>query len=267
MPLPETPPTLAAQQTAFAAHLRDPTRHPPPPGIEDRRMAIYRELFYNSVEGILAANFPVIRGLRGDDFWHSLVRDFHRAGSSHTPLFSEIGREFLRHLERRAERGEPDPPFLVELAHYEWAELALSLTDAEPPDCDPAGDLLDGTPVLSPLAWPLAYRFPVHRLRADFQPGSPPEQPTFLLLVRGRDDEVRFKAIDALGFHLLQRLADNPAGHSGRVVLETLAAEAGSADVATFVSAGGRLLQGLREREAVLGTRRPDGRRIGPGSP
>jgi len=30
---------------------------------------------------------------------------------------------------------------------------------------------------LSPLAWPLAYRFPVHKISPDYQPSEPLEQP------------------------------------------------------------------------------------------
>ena len=57
---------LREQQLAFAAHLRDPANNAAPDGIEDRRMAIYRDLFFNSIQGLLAANFPVIRKTLGD---------------------------------------------------------------------------------------------------------------------------------------------------------------------------------------------------------
>ena len=59
-------PDFQKLQYAFAAHLRDPAAHPAPAGIEDRRLQIYRELFYNNVEGLLASNFPVIRRVLGD---------------------------------------------------------------------------------------------------------------------------------------------------------------------------------------------------------
>ena len=39
---------------AFAGHIRDPDNVPPPEGIEERRMAVYRELFFNNVKGFLA---------------------------------------------------------------------------------------------------------------------------------------------------------------------------------------------------------------------
>lgn len=262
---PEVPSRLRRQQYEFAAHLRDPEQAQAPPGIEDRRLAIYRELFYNSLEGLLVSNYPVIRRLYGDRDWHRLVRAFYREHRCSTPLFPEIGREFLRYLEARQQRGEADPPWLLELAHYEWIELALSLDETELADiaCDPGGDLLASVPLASPLAWPLAYRFPVHRLRPDFLPEAPPPEPTFLLVVRGRDDAVRFKAIGAPGFRLMQVLQENRS-LSGLAILEGLAAEAAAADPAAFIADAGRLLHQLREREAVLGTR-PPGRTRGQG--
>jgi hypothetical protein len=256
----EAPARLRTQQLAFAAHLRDPLTAPAPAGIEDRRMAVYRELFYNSLESLLAGNFPVIRGLRGDAEWHALVRDFYREHSCHTPLFTEIGREFIRYLERRQEQDRGDPPFLLELAHYEWVELALALEEPDPEAlrAEPDGDLLEGIPVLSPLAWPLAYRFPVQRIRSDFQPGEPPAEPTFLLLVREPAGAIQFKALDALGFHLLQAIGANTRAASGRRLLIALADQAGVPAAARepFLDNGARLLQQLREREVLLGVRR-----------
>ena len=129
--------TLALQRE-FARHLRDPELFPPPEGLEERRLKIYRELFYNNIEGLLATNFPVMRQLLGDTRWHRLVRDFYREPASHTPLFTEIGREFQRYLETRIDAGRGDPPFLTELAHYEWVELALSLDERDIDDVESA---------------------------------------------------------------------------------------------------------------------------------
>ncbi|MBD8526540.1 DNA-binding domain-containing protein [Pseudomarimonas arenosa] len=248
----EAPARLRDQQVAFAAHLRSPDDNPAPDGIEDRRMAIYRDLFYNSLEGILASNFPVLRGLRGDAPWHALVRDFYREHYCHTPLFPELGREFLRYLETRGQR-DGDPPFLLELAHYEWVELALSLEDPDDPPIVPGLSLLEGTPVLSSLAWPLAYRFPVHQIRPDHQPGEAPGEATFLLVVRDRQDEVRFKQIDVLAFQLLQTVASNETGLSGGQLLNTMATNAAAADPEAFVQAGHQLLQQLQQRDVILG--------------
>ncbi|MFC3549914.1 DUF2063 domain-containing protein [Lysobacter cavernae] len=247
----EAPERLRAQQFALTRHLRDPQASPAPAGIEDRRLAIYRDLLFNNIEGLLSGNFPVICKLLGETRWKALVRDFYRDHRCHTPLFPEIAREFLRYLE---DRGDAGPPFLLELAHYEWVELALQIFDVDAVEADPTGDLLDDAPVLSPLAWPLAYAWPVHRIEPGFQPKQPPASPTLLLLRRETDGQVRFSELSPLAFRLVQRLHESP-GSSGRQHLHALAAEAGSNDNAAFVEQGHTLLEQMRGSGVVLGTR------------
>jgi uncharacterized protein len=252
MPAPETPSQLRAQQLELTRHLRDPQHVPPPAGIEDRRVAIYRELLFNNIESLLAGNFPVLRQLLGDADWIGLVRAFYRDHRCQTPLFPEIAREFLRYLESLPEL---QPPFLHELAHYEWIELALQIAEAriDEVEHDPIGDLLDGAPVLSPLAWPLAYRWPVHKLGPAFQPAEPPATPTLLLVRREVDGNVRFSELSPLAFRLIQRLGEYPA-LSGRAQLVAQAQEANAAAIETFVADGARLLQQFRDSGVVLGT-------------
>lgn len=250
MRAPDAPARLRAQQFSLTRHLRDPRNVAAPAGIEERRLAIYRELVFNNVESLLALNFPVIRKLLDDAQWHDLVRAFFRDHRCQTPLFPELAREFLRFLEDR----EPnDPPFLTELAHYEWVELALQISDAALPPHDVGGDLLRDAPVLSPLAWPLAYAWPVHRIGPDHRPDTPPAEPTLLLVRREADGQVRFSQLSPLAFRLLQRLGQAPE-LSGLAQLEALASEAG-ADVAAFVEPGRALLEQMRATGVLLGTR------------
>ncbi|MGH8173259.1 MAG: HvfC family RiPP maturation protein [Rhodanobacteraceae bacterium] len=251
---PDPSPTQELQQ-AFAAHLRDPAGAIRPTGIEPRRMSVYTELFFNNIEGLITANFPVIRSLYADDAWRELVRAFYRDHRCHTPLFTDIAREFIRYLETRAENGIDDAPFLVELAHYEYSELALSLDESDLSTIphDPAGDVVDGIPLASPVARVLGYRFPVHRIRADFRPSEAPAQPTLILLSRGRDDELRFLEIDPLTALLFERLQQNTTA-SGRACLNALLADLGRDDDAVRES-GLSILRRLHEREALLGTR------------
>ncbi len=251
--------TLAAQQNALAAHIRDPDNVPPPSGIEDRRLKIYRELFFNNVEGLLAGNFPVLRKLYGADGWRALIRAFYRDHDCQTPLFTELAREFMRYLDTRADTdlGRNDLPWLRELAHYEWIELALQISEARNDDIthDPDGDLLDGRPLVSPLAWPLAYAWPVHRIGPDYRPETPPEMPTLLMLRREADGTVSFHALTPLSFRLLQRLDAEPE-LSGREQLQALAAEAGAADSDALLHDGAAMLALMRAEGTLLGTRR-----------
>jgi hypothetical protein len=250
--------SLLAQQDALAAYIRDPEHVPPPPGVEERRLKIYRELFFNNVDSLLAGNFPVIRRIFGDSGWRTLIRGFLRDHDCQTPLFTELGREFMRYLDARAEdeAGHDDPPWLRELAHYEWVELALQISESRHDDIahDPDGDLLAGRPLVSPLAWPLAYTWPVHRIGPDYRPDTPPETPTLLMLRREADGTVSFHTLTPLSFRLLQRLDEYP--HlSGRAQLLALAAEAGAADPEAFADDGAAQLALFRQEGTLLGTR------------
>lgn len=151
-----------ALQRQFAGHLRDPERVPAPAGIEDRRLAVYRELAFNNIAGLLAANFPVLRSLHADAAWHALVRDWYRSHRARTPLFPALGGEFVAWLQPAADR----PAWLAELADYEWMATVAG-HDPSPLAAqahDPEGDLLGGRPLLSPRVWPLRYRHAVHRI-------------------------------------------------------------------------------------------------------
>ena len=243
-------------QYRFTAHLRDPAHASAPAGIEDRRLEVYRDLVYANMESFISSNFPIIRSLYTDAEWEVLARAFLREHRCHTPLFPEFGREFLRWLETRQAQGHDDPPFLLELAHYEWAELALSLDEADigAVSHDPAGDPLIGIPVISPLACVLAYRFPVHHISAEWRPAEVPAEPTLLLLVRNRDDMVRFHEINALSALLIERLQQNQTA-SGAECLDALLAGYDPATAENLRPAGVAVLHELLEHEAILGTR------------
>lgn len=146
---------LREQFDAMARHVRDPAAHAGPPGIEARRLKIYSDLVYNNLDTLLAGGFPVIRKTLGDVAWQALVRGFLARHHSHTPLFTELGRELVAFLESDA-GSDPRRPWLAELAHYEWAELGLQLSDVAIPPHDPNGDLLDGVPPREALVWRVA---------------------------------------------------------------------------------------------------------------
>ena len=257
----EAPVVLREQQFALSRHLRDPEAAPAPPGIEERRLAVYRDLLYNNLQSLLAGNFPVIRATLADPDWHALVRAFYSGHRCQTPLFTEIGREFVRWLDARQSAAPELPPWLAELAHYEWVELALQISDAAPgtdviavqagqPDAMQA--LLDGVPVVSPQAWALAYRWPVHRIGPGHRPTIAPEQPTLLLVHRDAGGDVTFAGISPLAFRLLELLSQGD--RSGRDCLLALATEAGG-DPDAFIADGSAMLLQMLAAGTICGIR------------
>ena len=226
-------PVFQRTQIDFAGHLRNPDGTPAPAGIEDRRMGIYRDLIYNNIESFLSSGFPVLRKITADDHWHSLVRDFIASHRCRTPYFLRIGEEFLRYLQDSRVPEGWEPPFLLELCHYEWVELALDTADAEIPPPGTAGvEPLDRVYRVSPLAWRLAYRYPVHRISPDFQPREPAKEGVHLLVHRNRADEVRFMEINPVVSRLIQ-LVDSRED-SLRALLTELAREIDYPDTAAF---------------------------------
>lgn len=252
----QAPDLLRQQQFTLSKHIRDPENNLPPPDIEDRRLAIYRDLFYNNIEGLLAGNFPVVREILDDETWHELIRAFYREHLSQTHLFPEVPREFIRFLETRAEQGEQDPFWLMELAHYEWVELALDL--AENDEVENANviadeNILDTAFSLSSLAWPLGYQWPVHRLSPGYLPDEAPDSPTFLLVRRDRDYKVHFEEISALIFRLLQLISDAPE-LTAREQLVALAAEANAENPESFFELGLGLYENLLKQRTLRPT-------------
>ncbi len=243
--------SLRELQMRFAAHLRDPQQHAAPTGINDARLQVYRELYFNNIQSLLAANFPVIARSLGEPRWQQLVRDFCREHRAHTPLFPEIGQEFIAFLDHRP--LDPQAAWLLELAHYEWIELALKISDEPLPAHDHEGDLLAGSPVCSPCCRALAYQWPVHRIGLEYQPNEPPLQPTLLLARRGADGAIVYSELSPMLYRLLERLEQFPA-LSGLEQLRELAVEAGTEADEEFIRNGAAMLEQLRDKGCLLGS-------------
>jgi hypothetical protein len=248
-------PDFLRVERTFAAHLRNPDRVAPPADIEDRRLQVYRDLVYNNVAGFLDNGFPVLRSIMPDARWQAIVRDFLANHVSASPYFVDIPAEFLEYLDSEFEAADEDPPFLHELAHYEWMELVVDVSLDEIPSegVKTDGDLLDGIPVVSPLVHVLNYDWPVHHISADYQPAQPLQQAVWLLVYRDAADAVRFMEINAVTARLLALLND-ASGRSGRAALQQIATELGADDPAPIINFGLETLENLHARDIVPGT-------------
>lgn len=251
-------PAFIRKQYEFSANIRNPERNPAPPDVEDRRMSVYRELFFNNVEDFMANSFPVLREITSDEKWTALIRDYFSRHVAHTPYFPHMPSEFVDYLQNEWQPLPGDSPFVVELAHYEWMELVVSLSDEEPDwqKIDPAGDILQGFPVISPLAIPLSYEYPVHKISTDFKPAKPSGTLTHIVVYRNKKDEVHFLEINTATQRLLQLFSENEK-LSGKAALEMVAKELKHPDPQVVISGGQSILADLLARDVIIGTRRP----------
>ena len=195
-------------QYAFIDHLKHPDINTFDHGIEDRRLQIYRELFFNNILGFLSSGFPVLESLYSKQGWQVLARKFFAQHQSRSPYFIDISKEFVEYLSSAYQLAENDPPFMLELAHYEWIELAISVrkqTDTRP--------FWDGKSAytsvgFSELASLLSYQFPVHQISQDNQPQQSSE-PVYLVVYRNGQDEVNFTLVNAVSAHMLNVIQQN----------------------------------------------------------
>jgi len=250
-------PAFQKKQYAFAAHIRDPDNNPAPPEIEDRRMEIYRSLFFNNLYSLLGGTFPVLKKIYGADGWRRLIRLFMIHHQAQTPYFLEVPREFVAFLQGDYPTKDQDYPFLGELAHYEWVELELSVS-ADVGDLDgidPDGDLLARVPVKSRLSRVLVYQFPVQRISKDYLPDTGGEQPTFIAVYRRLDDEVGFMELNPVSARLLNLIDGNVDQLSGVQLLTSLAQEMNYPDPPALIEHGALAMQQMRSLDILLGTR------------
>ena len=231
-------------QQAFAAYIRDPYNNPAPADVNEPRMAMYRELFFNNIEGFLSANFPVLRKILDDEYWLALTQDFYAKHACLSPYFLQIPAEFLDYLQNERDSAG-DLPFMLELAHYEWVEMALSIAqeDGLAGEQDLA-NLLKLPIAVSPLAWPLAYQYPVHKIAPGFLPLEPPAQPSFLIVYRNSDDDVHFIEITPLTYRLLE-IIQQQERPVAQACLQQVAEESKHPDPAIIIAGGLQILQEL----------------------
>jgi len=249
-------PDFQEKQYAFARHIRDPQNNPAPADTEDRRMAIYRELFFNNLRSLLSQTFPVLKKLHKKKKWDAFIRQFMILHEAQTPYFLQIPEEFLKFLQKEYELQADDFPFLIELAHYEWVELALSVSDEvnDTAGIDPEGSLLEGIPIQSKLAWSYAYQFPVHRISTDFLPETAGEQTTYLTICRKANDDMDFMELNPVTARLLEMIESNNT-ESGRQLLTRLAGELKYPDADKLIEHGLEAMEEMRNAEILLGVK------------
>lgn len=245
--------SFQAYQRAFTQHIRNPKAHARPLNVQAERMAIYTEIVYNNIEGIVAACFPVAKSLLGAKKWQRLVRGFMANYRASTPIFREIPEQFLQYLQSADCANLKLPPFLTSLMHYEWVELALSVMDA-PTSATAPKNVLDERITLNPALYLLQYDYPVHAISASFQPKKPAEIPTYLLVFRDAGYQIQFIELNPITFQLVAILQNNQ--HTGEQALRKLAADNPQIATEIVLQFGAQILEELSEKGVILGTKK-----------
>ncbi len=241
-------PDFQAFQHDFARYLRDPAQVDRPAHVSDRAAGIYARLLYGNLRAFVDRCFPLSQAILGEAQWQTLTRKFYRDCPLHSPVFRDMLADFVDFL--NSDAPLPDlPPWLPELAHFEWLEMAVALAPNPQVQAQPDGDLMNGCPVTRPGLVVLNYHWPVHRINANWQPETP--EPSYLLV--HRDDQFKFRVHQSnpTTLRLLSFLDGKTSGHDA---LQALAAEIGYQPVSELLGFGAALLTELRQLGVVCGS-------------
>lgn len=247
-------PSFITTQHRFTQYIRNPSTAPAPSDIEKRRIDIYRDLFFNNLQGFLADNFPVLRKISSDEYWNSLVQDFFSHHQSSSPYFAQIPAEFIDFLQTERANNpacSEDQPFLLELCHYEWAELIAATADGDQQIKPNNNQIAEQVLCLSFSAYPLAYQYPVHTISPDLLPSKTPEQPSYLIVYRNTRDQVVFLETNPMTHSLLEKLSNNTQKNC-ETILSHLAEEMQHPKPEVIIEGGLSIIRDFIERGVIV---------------
>jgi len=251
-------PNFVEVQNTFTAHMRDPSVNPGPADIEDRRLQIYRDLVFNNIESLISGSFPVLKTIYPAEQWKFLIRAFVRDHISHTPHFPKMPQEFLMFLQHKEQHGPEFPfafPFTMELAHYEWLELAIDL-DTRHITHNPVSSaeaFIDQCPVINPISTTVGFSWPVHEIGPDFLPAEAPELPTYIVVYRNSELKTGFMELNPLAAMLIEKIGTN-ANQTGKEILQQISSDIGHANSSVVIQGGCELMYEMAAKHILLGT-------------
>lgn len=232
-------------QADFGRYLRDPEAENLPDGVVPRRAKVYEELLFNNLSGFINNCFPVCRSLHASSEWTALIRAFFRDWRCHSPRFNDIPKTFLDYLD-----SDISPalkyPWLTQLAHYEWIELAVDTFDESAlTDTNSTLDIR-----VNPSLRNLVYDWPVQKIGPDFLPEQP--QTTCLLVYRNDQFRVSFTEVN-IATHALVNLIEQGIGNR-QSVLEQLAQDMQQSFSESFQLFGLDMIDQLINQQILFGS-------------
>jgi hypothetical protein len=233
-------------QQEFTAHIRNPKVHKKPAGVAPARMAVYRDAVFNNIFEAVSVCFPVCQATIGKRSWRALVKDFVKNHPAQSPVFREIPQQFLAFLNTQTSQH----PFLAELAHYEWVELAVSAQPTESVELGKKMDLIWEKPVLAPAHKLLEYNFAVHKITKGKLPKT--AEKTYFLVFRNAEFEVKFIELNPITFQLLKLIESNEI--TGEQALVRLAESIQNPNVDAVIVFGAEILGDLADQQAIIGS-------------
>lgn len=178
--------------------------------IEPRRLAIYRRLIHSNIRQFMSSGFPVLQSVLTVEQWQSLLAEFVAQHRSDSPLFSDIGAEFVAFLSRDGLQLDDYPGWLFDLARYERMEVDVQFATLSTDYI--ACSAISETQVLhlNPTAEIGIFDYPVAQINRDFMPQQPLPTPYFVLVYQTPAGQVQFIELNSLTALALDFLQQKP---------------------------------------------------------
>ncbi|WP_367608114.1 DUF2063 domain-containing protein [Legionella sp. W05-934-2] len=170
----------------------------------DHPLSLYQSLIHNNLNSVVSPCFPVLQSILDKAQWHALIDRFLQNYHAQHPAYHRVPEQFVEFL---SQLDDLPYPFVDELAHYEWLELAVET--AELPSAPialskPIEETMFKMPPSARFQW---YDYPVHLI--DPTNILAMRDPTALVVYRPyHQRQIEFMKIDLLACHCLHFLVN-----------------------------------------------------------
>ncbi len=181
------------------------------PGTRQKGLDQYRRLLRNNIHNAMEQAFPIAFTVLTESQWDTLIDDFHANHPAATPQVWKLPEEFYTFVEAHRYAEKFSLPFLNDLLHFKWIEIAVhTMEDQQPEPYRNEGDPLADTIVVHPEHSIIRLKYPVHLYAAEEALAH--EGDYFLLPFRTRDFDVRFVDLPALHAFYFEQIKQGKTG-------------------------------------------------------
>lgn len=247
-----------AYQGALAGALFAPDGAPLayPEGASAERWNVYRRMVRMRIAEQIAHAFERLRAVAGEDRFRALVERYTAECPPRSNYLRDVPGEFLQFFEAHRDALARDlslPPFALDLARYEWAELDTAYSFEEVGAAEVGALDMARVPVLSPALRLVDVAYPVHRLGSDARDSELAREPFSLCLYRdAKTHDVEVLELTPVTFAMLALMAERSLTLTE--IVRNAADQVGVVVDAEFVEALSTLLADLIERGVLLGS-------------
>lgn len=194
------------------------------PGTRQKGLDQYRRLIRNNIHNAMVQAFPIAFTVLSETRWSTLIDDFHAHHSAVTPQVWKLPLEFYSFVKANNYTDKFSLPFLNDLLHFEWIEIAVhTMEDQAPRPFCQEGDTLSDIIVVAPEYRMIRLKYPVHLYAAEEALHHPGDY--FLLIFRTSDFDVQFVDLPALHAFYFEQIA---GGNTVREILKEVARSSNS---------------------------------------